>query len=809
MSTIYESSHCILDTSAKMVRKMKVDHKMSKPVRKNTSFQSLFHYPIDWINSNSPAEQRKGFIEPQGYITREGVRDKVIGDAWIQLDDSSLNSRLDIAVSESIRSTPSPIKGKITVCAENSAESLNVEDDRMCSLKNREIACEGRILQLSPLRKNSEDVGCYAYVCIDNSFITHAPYMSVKNVPIIYDILIGIEGDAEWVDNDLKKWWKGTKPEKPLTFGRFFPLSAKLIVPSHLALIWSDSFAPVLTKWFSNNHSKIAKDDNITGVVSLEEGQACIHFKSLLQNHSGFERIELGSVSIDSKKTWPVHILQHRILLTGAPIVSSLKPSLNLEVNVLQSEFAKYTSTLCQVEQIKAYGLWCFERIIQMYTAQQDGYATESSPFKVFKIDYSKVFRPKVNDFEEDMCKGSGLPIITGNPQYDAVCDGLLLKGISRSPMNVANSLQYNRFVFGKDLGTPLSYVDSLFLFDYGGDWTMPSLRTWLDGLREKIAEVHAIGSNGEKSLLECTILSYEVIRAKKRFEDAMRRRLVKLENICVWKDFRELILFRALDAAFIKSTVTSSHDEEAYYVTGFATVIHDLCDYGYDLSICECSGMLFTLGAVDGSFDSIEYAYAVTLAGVRYISKVHRHTSSGLTLASTHYWQLCNGRHRFLNCAMSVAEHEHPRRLAVKGTLLDTIYNRNTEEYISSKHDHELCLQIYQSLGERCKNRGNAFPTLLRAIVARPYERIYKKSLDDVGDLVEVDCITSIIDSVCADSSNDAIDLLWDILCFMWDETAIMWHTLLGSLLIVSDRFVADDTAGFGYSERLWKREG
>ncbi len=158
----------------------------------------------------------------------------------------------------------------------------------------------------------------------------------------------------------------------------------------------------------------------------------------------------------------------------------------------------------------------------------------------------------------------------------------------------------------------------------------------------------------------------------------------------------------------------------------------------------------------------------------------------------------------------MSVAEHEHPKQLATKATMLDTIYNRKREEYLnpSPKHDHEICCRIYKSLSERCHTLGNAFPTLLRVLVARPYERIYKKDLDKIDDLVEVDSLSSIFDCVCADSSNDAIDLLWDVACFMWDETAIMWHTLLGSLLVVSDRMIADDSAGFGYSERPWQRE-
>lgn len=809
MPTFHENGDCEITTISNKRQKMD-DTASLQSDKKTVTFASLFHYPSNWINLLTPEEQRKDFIEPQGYITREGVRDGVIGDAWMALEDQSMNSRLDIDVPADIRSTPPLIKGNICWCAENDLFDLEAEDDRVCSLKTSDSdhSSDGLILQLSPFGKNSEEIGCFAYVCLENSFITHVPYAAIKDVQFRYDVLIGKEGDAEWVENDLKKWWTGPRPSKSLTFGRFFPLPVRLIIPPELLLMWSDTFASVLTSWFSNNLNRLPHDGRILGVASIHNDKLYINFDSPEQKHLG--RIELGQISNESMQSWPVHILQNRILLSGAPDVGTLKPSLNPDIRMLQSEFAKYTSTLCQIDQIKANGLWCFERAIQMYTAQRDGFAAESSPFRVQKIDYSKVFRPKPNDVQQDMCKGSGLPIVTGNSQYEAICDGLLLKGISRSPMNIANCLQYNRFVYGKNLGTPLGFADSLFLFDYGGDWTMPSVRTWLEGLGRKIAEVHAVASDSEKSLIEATVLSYEAIRAKKRYEDAMRRSHVKLEYVCIWKDFRELLHYRILDAVFVKSTITSSLDEEGYYVVGFATVVHDLGDYGYDLSVCECSGMLFSLGAVDGSYESIEHAYAITLAGIRYVAKVHRYTASGLTLASTHYWQICNGRHRFLNCAMSVAEHEHPQQLPVKGTMLDNICDRKKEEYLnpSPKHDHNLCVRMYNSLSERCQARGNAFPTLLRVLVARPYEIIYKKPLDKIDDLAEVDSLSSIFDCVCADASNAAIDLLWDIACFMWDEAAIMWHTFLGSLLVVSNRMIADDTAGYGYKERPWKRE-
>ncbi|GAM19944.1 hypothetical protein SAMD00019534_031190 [Acytostelium subglobosum LB1] len=106
------------------------------------------------------------------------------------------------------------------------------------------------------------------------------------------------------------------------------------------------------------------------------------------------------------------------------------------------------------------------------------------------------------------------------------------IKGLSTSPMIVANSLHSNRFVFGKSLGTGMCHVDNLFLYDYGGDWTMPAIRKWIAGMGQRIAEVHAAGDDCVKSCYEATCMSYEFVRAKKRYEDNMRRSGVHLTNV-------------------------------------------------------------------------------------------------------------------------------------------------------------------------------------------------------------------------------------------------------------------------------------
>ncbi|GAM19938.1 hypothetical protein SAMD00019534_031130 [Acytostelium subglobosum LB1] len=758
---------------------------------------SLFVNSADW-SSDGVVPKRQGFIEPIGFVTRVTSREGVIGEKWEAADNISLNDKLDSLPPAELRARKDP--GVVHWAAGENIYNLTTEEDRMCSMAYK-LNEKELIAQIVPFMVEPEVGGCFSYVCLENTFVTHAPYMATNMGNAYFEIWQGnMDGVEKWREKDLAKWWKGD-PTKKYTFGRFDRHPIKIIVPKDATLAWQDSYIQPLTQGIakitgSADLTKYSIKAPLQGIVKINDGKILIQFDDINQE------IILGERG-PKVTPWPIHALANRVLISGA--IENLETSPIPEVAVFQQELAKYKDTCAQVVQAKVWAIWTLERVVEMYTALRTGVVTENSPFIVYKIDYSKVYRPKANKIVENLSKGSGFAVISGNTQWDALCESMKLKGVSKSAMPVANCMQYNRFVYGKCLGTGMGHIDNLFLYDYGGDWTMPAIRKWIAGMGQRIAEVHAAGEDCLKSCIEATCLSYEFVRAKKRYEDNMRRSGVHLINVCAWKDLAQMLHYRVIDAVFLKSTITSSMDDEAYLAIGFATVMHDLTDYGYDLSVCDCSNMLFTLGARDGKYSGIEYAYAVTLAGVAYVADVHRYNTSGLTLVSTHYWQLCNGRHRILNAAMSVAEHAHPRRFVKKDTLIGTIFDRKEDEYFMQPHNHQSCESQYQQLKKRALKLGGAFDTLLRGMVARVYERIYGKALDNIESLEEVDNIVNIVDCVCIDSRNEGIEFLWDMAMFMWGDSGIMWHSFLGSLLVTKDRLVGDDTAGYGYEDRPW----
>ncbi|GAM19939.1 hypothetical protein SAMD00019534_031140 [Acytostelium subglobosum LB1] len=424
--------------------------------------------------------------------------------------------------------------------------------------------------------------GCFPYVCQENTFVTHAPYMATNKGNAYLEVWQANENGVEqWRERDLAKWWKGD-PTKKYTFGRFDRHPIKIIVPKDATHVWQDEFIQPLTQGIakitgSADLTKYSIKTPLQGIVRISDGKVIIQFEDINQE------IILGERG-PKVTPWPIHALANRVLISGA--IENLETSPIPEVAVFQQELAKYKDSCAQVVQAKVWAIWTFERVVEMYTPIRSGMVTENSPFIVYKIDYSQVYRPKANKVMENLSKGSGFPIITGNTHWDALCESMKLKGVSTSPMPVANSIQYSRFFWGKSMGTAMGHIDNLFLYDYGGDWTMPAIRKWILGMGQRIAEVHAAGEDCIKTCFEACCISYEYVRAKKRYEDNMRRSGVHLINGCAWKDLAQTLHYRALDAVCLKATTNSSMDDEAYLAIGFASVIHDLPDYGYDLSV-------------------------------------------------------------------------------------------------------------------------------------------------------------------------------------------------------------------------------
>ena len=170
------------------------------------------------------------------------------------------------------------------------------------------------------------------------------------------------------------------------------------------------------------------------------------------------------------------------------------------------------------------------------------------------------------------------------------------LKGRSRSPMTVANSMLYNNMVYGNSLGRLMGPVDNLFMHDYAVESRGAEINVWFEGIRQKIETTLKHMTPQQATSTLGNIMAYEMIKAKCKVEEVSRRNGQINRKMAVWKDLRAMLHYRVVDAAFLKIVPYSMLTDDEMDAIGLATVLHDMVDFGYDISVKESSNTFLTI---------------------------------------------------------------------------------------------------------------------------------------------------------------------------------------------------------------------
>ncbi|CAG8845195.1 30797_t:CDS:1, partial [Racocetra persica] len=119
--------------------------------------------------------------------------------------------------------------------------------------------------------------------------------------------------------------------------------------------------------------------------------------------------------------------------------------------------------------------------------------------------------------------KGDSVPMMTSKA-WNVMFPSDSLKGISKSPMAIANSIVYNNVVYSNELGRLMGPVDNLFLYDYAVKSRELNINEWFSGTRNKIAILFKYMTPLQATSTLGNVMSYEMIKAKCRVEEASRR---------------------------------------------------------------------------------------------------------------------------------------------------------------------------------------------------------------------------------------------------------------------------------------------
>jgi hypothetical protein len=396
--------------------------------------------------------------------------------------------------------------------------------------------------------------------------------------------------------------------------------------------------------------------------------------------------------------------------------------------------------------------------------------------------------------------KGSGFPLMESK-SWDHIINNSL-HGMSRSPMAVANSIIYNNIVYGNELGRLMGPVDNLFFYDYAIENGDPKFKEWLFGVKRRIEQTLDNMNTLNYTSTLGNIMAYEMIRAKCKVEEVSRKSGQINKRMAIWKDLRKMLHYRVVDAAFLKIVPFCQLTNDELDVIGCATLLHDMVDFGYDVSVKESSNTFLTITEGKIDIDSLKKGYVRTANALQYIIDNYKNDACGLTFLATHFWQMANGRHRIIPSiynGASIYEHEYLNFGDKK--LLDILKMKDTPKGIIKDAS-----QMEQRIREEAKLLGEdavLLAHIVTVILKENYLGSNKISDSQVEDVERKITELSLSLSVGCSPDNEMTNFLWLICEYMWLNTGMMFSCLVGSTKIILNRKQSDDRYGIGYE---WK---
>lgn len=418
----------------------------------------------------------------------------------------------------------------------------------------------------------------------------------------------------------------------------------------------------------------------------------------------------------------------------------------------------------------------------------------DNNLFEMVDIDIpKKTYKLRTNEIG----KGDGMPMMYSKA-WNIMLPLNSLKSMSRSPMAVANSIIYNYIVYSNELGRLMAPLDNLFMYDYAVE-NRPEVSEWFSGVRNKIALLFKYMTPLQATSTIGNVMCYEMIKSKCKVEEASRKYSQINKKMAVWKDLRAMLHYRVVDAAFLKIVPFTMLTDDEMNIIGFATVLHDMVDFGYDVSVKESSNTFLTItnGKID--IESVKKGYIRMANGLQYIIEKYKNDACGLTFLATHFWQMSNGRHRIIPSIYNGSIKYQHEYLEFNGELLDVLNdskiikkNITNDEIKAGEYIRDVAL----SLGYDAIELAN----LVTLDMTKNYIDNTEISPREINIIERKICELSTSLSIGCGVDGKITSFLWMICEYMWLNTGMMLSCLIGTIKIMHNRKQSDDRGGLDY---------
>ncbi|KAM3547768.1 hypothetical protein ARSEF4850_009811 [Beauveria asiatica] len=396
------------------------------------------------------------------------------------------------------------------------------------------------------------------------------------------------------------------------------------------------------------------------------------------------------------------------------------------------------------------------------------------------------------------------------NADFERLCDREAAAGAMRNTSVMAMSLAYDRGVYGGSIAGMWAIMDSGFMYDYSTGNFSQKLGKRIGDAFITVRDVDTGNAALNAHLLDIvTVIScnFTAIKAKAALED--ERKIKSQPCIAVWDDLAAVARYRMADAAFGHVWYDSPNDQRSLVLGGLGCALHDLIDIGPDVACAEVSNIIPSLTGGDLSVEALRSVYIGLVATLEWCAENDPFNPTGLAILFTHWWQLCNLRHRPV-ALMSRIEPSPKYAVCPDKLTSEPTFNCIT------RHNGMAFIEGQAVIDEQRRELARIEASLEAAGVT-DLDGVISKLVHPVLDYtdnqdtclpVEVTYCTEVLEAAISRRHSEKIKALWKLLLVMWKCGAI-WMAVIANTQYAHQGLTNCDRGRDDYNASTWGKAG
>ncbi|KAF9575856.1 hypothetical protein EC968_001239 [Mortierella alpina] len=365
--------------------------------------------------------------------------------------------------------------------------------------------------------------------------------------------------------------------------------------------------------------------------------------------------------------------------------------------------------------------------------------------------------------------------------------------------------------------------LDTKFFVDYNLATDVSPCAVWWNHVdkysRDAIVGCSNLPTEEEKYVAAYAVgcaYGYGASQVKQRREQEAGKNVAVRRGGVVW-DNRELwSSFLIVDAGALQIALMAGGCVDDLANCGMTRVVNDVIDLGYDWASGDVSNSILTMSKGKTDRLSLRQAYRKVAAVLNRMGSMRPDTVGSVAVVTTHAWQMCNSRHRVIACALV---SDDP---GIGPTEVSASWYEAAVRDLDPSKSVDLEIKSGELMNKQVKLTTRTWNLLSKDKTGMVAKMIYyghvwlmdlrqKREVASATEILEAEDILRIlmVTMVMEMDRADFIMALWCWTIESWCASDLMWHAMIGSTALSSERQVGSDRWDDENKMQQWVEQG